>query len=337
MGNRSLSNARRVRNDEFYTQYETIEDELKNYKRHFEDKVVYCNCDDPRWSNFFKYFVDNFHELKLKRLIASGYVDQSYNLFTIDEEREPAVWVNYDGWLIDGRVPNISEIKMMELNGDGDFRSEESIELLEQADIIVTNPPFSLFKEYAAQLMEHNKKFLIIGSSNVITYKGLFPLIKDSKMWPGVSRGAMTFEIPDNTSSIEHIIDKVHRREEQSLGNVTWWTNLEHPHRHQDAVLLRYYKSNEYKYPRYDNYDAINVDKVADIPKDYNGVLGVPISFVFSWNPEQFEIVGITKSYDNNKYKSYPGIDAPIVNGEPLYARILIQNKLLNPEIYGGK
>ena len=322
MGNSSLINARRTKNDEFYTQYETIEEELTHYKKHFEGKTVYCNCDDPRWSNFFKYFVNNFHELKLNRLIASGYVDQSYNLFTIYDEREPAVWVDYDGWLVDGRIPEVSEIEVKELKGDGDFRSEESVELLKQADIVVTNPPFSLFREFVLILMECDKKFLVIGSSNAIIYKNIFPLIKDSEIWPGVNfHKAVGFKIPSHHDTSNTIYkDGVYIA---TVPTISWWTNLKHNKRSRDIKLTATYKGNEDKYPKYDNYDAINVDKVADIPKDYEGVMGVPITFIGQWNPEQFEIVGLPL--------------APTLNGEGLYIRLLIQNKRLNPEIYGGE
>ena len=323
MGNSNLHRARRAKNDEFYTQYETIEEELIHYKKHFEGKTVYCNCDDPRWSNFFKYFVDNFHELKLKRLIASCYVNQSYNLFTINDKREPAIWADYDGWLVDGRVPKVSEIEVKKMKGDGDFRSEESVELLKQADVVVTNPPFSLFREFIAQLTEYDKKFLAIGNSNAINYRVVFPLIKDNKMWPGVRRAGMTFELPDDTSSTGYFIDETDGKKKQSLGNVTWWTNIDYGRTYEDLILTENYYSNEDEYPKYDNYDAINVDKVADIPRDYKGVMGVPIGFIGQWNPEQFEIIKLMVTL--------------FVNGRKTFTRILIQNKQLNPEIYGGE
>lgn len=336
MGNSNLHIAKGAKNDEFYTQYETIEDELKHYKKHFEGKVIYCNCDDPRWSNFFKYFVDNFHELKLKRLIASCYVDQSYNLFTINEEREPAVWAYYDGWLVDGRVPDASEIEVMKLKGDGDFRSDESIELLRQADIVVTNPPFSLFRDFVPTLIKYNKKLIVLGTTNATTYKDIFPLIKNNELWSGASfNKTIDFEVPDHYDTSKAI--NKDGKEIIKVPAISWWTNLDYKISYSDIETTSTYKDNEDKYPKYDNYDAINVDKVAEIPKDYDGVMGVPITFIEKWNPEQFEVLGTTKSWDNNKYKSYPGIDAPIVNGEPLYARILIQNKRLNPEIYGGE
>ena len=311
MGNSNLNMARRARKDEFYTQYETIEEELIHYKKHFEGKTVYCNCDDPRWSNFFKYFVDNFHELKLKRLIASCYVDQSYNLFTINDKRKPAVWASYDGWLVDGRAPKVSEIEAKELKGDGDFRSEECIELLKQADIIVTNPPFSLFREFVSILMKYDKKFLTIGNFNAITYKNIFSLIRDNKIWMGCStQNVIDFYLP--SGKIAGV-------------NAVWWTNIDKPIKHKDITLTKIYKGNEDEYPKYDNYDAINVDKVADIPKDFKGVMGVPIGIIGQWNPEQFEIVGAAHTWTDG---------VGIVNGVGKYFRILIRNKYLNPELY---
>ena len=339
MGNSVLIAARKAKNDEFYTKYETIEDELKHYKKHFEGKTVYCNCDDPRWSNFFKYFVDNFHELKLKRLIASCYVDQSYNLFTINDKREPAVWADYDGWLVDGRVPDVSEIEVKELKGDGDFRSEECIELLKQADIIVTNPPFSLFREFVPMLMEYDKKFLVLGVSGAVIYKSIFPLVVNRQITPGTLYNKVTeFRVPDH---IEIINEGSGTSGDQgkflSVQSITWWTNLDYGRVYKDIELTSKYKGNESKYPRYDNYDAINVDKVAEIPKDYKGVVGVPITFIGQWNPEQFEILGISIGWGNNGlYNGQLKTKDAVVNGQALYKRILIQNKQLNPEIYGG-
>lgn len=292
MGNKSLRQARKAKNDEFYTQLSTIEDEVRHYRKHFKGKTVYLNCDDPRESNFFHYFSYNFERLGLKKLIASCYKSQDFNLFSLHDAKEKAVWLEYTGEKDGGRVPTAEAIGVNHFKGDGDFRSEESIELLKEADIVVTNPPFSLFREYIAQLMEYDKKFLVIGNSNAITYKETFPLIKDNKMWPGVSRGAMTFELPDNTTSTGYFVDKTDGKKKQTLGNATWWTNMDYPRRHQDIILFREYEGNEDKYPKYDNYDAINVDKVADIPKDYKGVMGTPIGIIGQLNPEQFEIIG---------------------------------------------
>ena len=325
MGNSNLHRARRAKNDEFYTQYETIEEELIHYKKHFEGKTVYCNCDDPRWSNFFKYFVDNFHELKLKRLIASCYVNQSYNLFTIHEEKEPAVWADYDGWLVDGRVPDVSEIEIKELKGDGDFRSEECIDLLKQADIVVTNPPFSLLRKYIPFLVEYDRKFLILGTTTIIPRKKIFSLIENGRMWPGIKfNKTIEFEVPSDTV-IKTRNGRVTEdsRKLLAIGNISWWTNINYGRIYKDIELTSTYKGNEDKYPKYDNYDAINVNKVADIPVDYKEAIGVPITFIGKWNPEQFEIIKLG--------------DKMFVDGMETYARILIQNKRLNPDIYGGE
>lgn len=308
MGNKSLRQARQAKNDEFYTQLSTIEQEVMHYRKHFKGKTVYLNCDDPRESNFFHYFSYNFERLGLKKLIASCYKNQDFNLFSMHDVNKKAVWLEYEGELTgDSRVPTVENIGINYFEGDGDFRSEESIELLKQADIVCTNPPFSLFREYIAQLMEHNKKFLVLGNMNAITYKEIFPLIKDNKMWPGTGfRSVVEFEVPKHT-----IIQTSSGRETEDgrkfmkVQGVTWWTNLDYPRRHQDIILFREYKGNEDKYPKYDNYDAINVDKVADIPKDYiDGVMGVPITFIGQWNPKQFEIVGLG---DGNLFRDVIG------------------------------
>ena len=331
MGNKSLRQARKAKNDEFYTQLSTIENEVRHYRKHFKGKTVYLNCDDPRESNFFHYFSYNFERLGLKKLIASCYKSQDFNLFSLHNVNEKAVWLEYTGEKDGGRVPTAEAIGVNYFEGDGDFRSEESIELLKQADIVCTNPPFSLFREYIAQLMEYDKKFLIIGNSNAITYKEIFPLIRDNKMWPGVSRGAMTFELPDDTSSTSYFIDETDGKKKQTLGNATWWTNLDYPRRHQDIILFREYEGNEDKYPKYDNYDAINVDKVADIPKDWNGVMGVPITFIGQWNPEQFEIVDANDYRLNNVPKKAHGMikdSEGTIGSRTVYARILIKRKV---------
>ncbi len=342
MGNKSLRQARQAKNDEFYTQLSTIEQEVRHYRKHFKGKTVYLNCDDPRESNFFHYFSYNFERLGLKKLIASCYKNQDFNLFSLHNVNEKAVWLEYTGEKDGGRVPTVEAIGVNHFEGDGDFRSEESIELLKEADIVVTNPPFSLFREYIAQLMEYDKKFLVLGSTNAITYKEIFPLIKNNKMWQGVNKGSFTFELPENTLSTSYYIDEKDGKKKQKFGNITWWTNLEYPRRKQDIILFREYKGNEDKYPKYDNYDAINVDKVADIPRDYKGVMGVPISFVGQWNPEQFEVLG-SRRWAKSKYllEHYTGdVNPPendkntFVNGRATYDRIFIQNKYLNPEIY---
>ena len=334
MGNKSLRQARKAKNDEFYTQLSTIENEVRHYRKHFKGKTVYLNCDDPRESNFFHYFSYNFERLGLKKLIASCYKSQDFNLFSLHNVNEKAVWLEYTGEKDGGRVPTVEAIGVNYFEGDGDFRSEESIELLKQADIVCTNPPFSLFREYIAQLMEYDKKFLVLGNMNAITYKEIFPLIKDNKMWPGTGfRSTVEFGIP-NDVEIQTGSGRVDKdgNKFMKVQGITWWTNLDYPRRHQDIILFREYKDNEDKYPKYDNYDAINVDKVAEIPKDYKGTMGVPISFIGQWNPEQFEVLGLCSSagYD----KEIVGIDMigegdarPILDGNVKYSRIFIKQK----------
>ena len=306
MGNKSLRKAKKAKNDEFYTQLTTIENEVMHYREHFKGKTVYLNCDDPRESNFFHYFSYNFKKLGLKKLIASCYKSNDFNLFSLHDVNEKAVWLEYTGETDGGRVPTAEAIGVHYFKGDGDFRSDESIKLLKEADIVVTNPPFSLFREFIAQMIEHDKKFLVLGNMNAISYKEFFPLIKDNKVWPGVDfRGTVEFKIPKSVE-IESNSGRVDNDGNKFLKvqGVTWWTNLDYPRRHRDMILFRKYEGNEDKYPKYDNYDAINVDKVADIPLDYKGVVGVPITFIGQWNPEQFEIVGLGQG---NLYKSING------------------------------
>lgn len=335
MGNKSLRQAGKVKNDEFYTQLSTIEDELRHYRKHFKGKTVYLNCDDPRESNFFNYFSHNFERLGLKKLIVSCYKSQDYNLFSINDVSEKAVWLEYTGEKDGGRVPTAEAIGLNYFKGDGDFRSEESIELLKEADIVVTNPPFSLFREYITQLIEYDKKFLVLGNMNAITYKEIFPLIKDNKMWPGTKfKSVVEFGVPKDSE----LLAKSSREDKNGnkfmrVQGITWWTNLYYPRRHRDIILFREYKGNEEKYPKYDNYDAINVDKVADIPRDYKGVMGVPITFIGQWNPEQFEIVdglhryAILNSQDNNEEVRKKKAQMVDVDGKPKYFRIAIRNK----------
>ncbi len=294
MSNENLRNARSQKNDEYFTLYEDIEKELEHYTEQFEDKIVYCNCDNPDISNFYKYFKDNFKRLKLKRLIATHYIQN-----TRTEKTE------FDG-----------ETETRELlNGNGDFRSDECIDILKGCDIVITNPPFSLFRSFVAQLIEHNKKFLIIGSQNAITYKEIFPLLKDNKMWLG-NNHVKEFRKPDGTI--------------QKFGNICWFTNLDIKKRHEPLKLTKHYTPEEY--PRYDNYNAINVNKIADIPCDYNKYIGVPITFIDKYCPEQFEIIGHTHYSDtslqveelrldeNHRHRGY-------IDGQEKYARILIKLK----------
>ena len=261
---------------------------------------MYCNCDDPRVSNFFHYFSYNFDHLGLKKLITACYRNQERDLFS-SHDSERAIWLEYKGNAKGGRVPDVEDIGVHMFRGDGDFRSSDSIELLKQADIVVTNPPFSLFREYVAQLVEYDKKFLIIGNKNAITYKEVFPLIKDNRMWVGHTPMSkdLLFDLPDaiarelkstkKKGSSYRIIDGVVKGRSQSI----WFTNLDHKKRHEDLILYKRYSPEEY--PAYDNYDAINVDKTAEIPMDWEGVMGVPITFLDKHNPEQFEILGLSQ------------------------------------------
>ena len=311
--NKDLHKAAKDKKDEFYTQLPVIENELKYYKDHFEDKVVYCNCDDPRISNFFHYFSYKFEELGLKELISSCYKNQNMDLFS-QNDAEQAVYLKYDGDKNRNLIPDPEEIGINYFKGDGDFRSKESIELLKQADIIVTNPPFSLFREYVAQLVEYDKKFLIIGNVNAISYKETFKLIKENKMWLGASihSGDREFGVPDDypLKAAGYRIDGKGRKFIRVKG-VRWFTNLDFKERHEDLILYKTYTPDEY--PKYDNYDAIEVSQTNDIPTDYDGAMGVPITFLDKYNPDQFEILGITDRDNNSglKTKEYTKDDVP--------------------------
>lgn len=286
--NSNLHAAKAGKNDEFYTQLDDIEKELKHYRDHFRGKVVLCNCDDPRMSNFFKYFSLNFEFLGLKKLIATCYKSQDRDLFS-KFDSEKAIYQIYDGAREGERIPNSEDIGVFEFQDDGDFRSAECIELLKQADIVVTNPPFSLFREYVLQLAEHDKKFIIVGHQNAITYKEVFRLIKDNKIWlgNGFTGGAAHFI---NKNYEDYATASNHKDGMIRVSGVVWFTNLEIKKRHEELVLFKKYTPAEY--PTYDNYTAINVDKTKDIPGDYAGAMGVPITFLDKYNPEQFEIVG---------------------------------------------
>ena len=312
--NRNLHKAKDSKKDEFYTQLSDIENELKHYKEHFKGKVVYCNCDDPRMSNFFHYFSYNFEKLGLKKLITTCYKSQDMDLYSKNDS-EQAIYLEYNGDKNGDRVPNPEEIGIHYLKGDGDFRSAECIELLKQADIVVTNPPFSLFREYLQQLFQYEKIFIILGNVNAITYKDSFEFIKNNLMWLGYNTVRM-FNQP-NGSLFE-------------TARTYWYTNLDISKRHEELVLYKSYDPDEY--PKYDNYDAINVDKTKDIPMDYDGYMGVPITFLDKYNPDQFEIVGLSASAGYNQ--DIVGIpflgekDArPLINGKIIYARIIIKRK----------
>lgn len=293
-GTALLTKAKLAKKDEFYTQLGDIEREVIHYRDYFRGKTVLCNCDDPRVSNFFHYFSYNFEFLGLKKLISICYKNQERDLFTT-KATDRAIWLEYDGDKNGNRIPDPEEIGIHYLDGDGDFRKEESISLLKRADVVVTNPPFSLFREYVAQLVKYEKRFLIIGNVNALKYKEIFPLIKQDKMWLGCSihSGDREFGVPDDypleASSCR--IDEKGRKFIRVKG-VRWYTNIEHKERHEEMILYRKY--DPAVYPRYVNYDAIEVSKTADIPCDYDGVMGVPITFMDKYNPDQFEIVGMS-------------------------------------------
>lgn len=298
--NENLKKAKKEKNDEFYTILSDIEKELKHYKSHFKNKVVLCNCDDPRVSNFFHYFSYNFEQLGLKKLIATCYKNQERDLFSTHQS-EKAIYLEYKGHKNGDRIPNPEEIGIHELQGDGDFRSQECIELLKQADIVVTNPPFSLFRDYVNQLIEYEKKFLIVGTWNAISYKETFKLIKENKLWIGINsnRNFSGFIVPKHYSmhGTEARVDEKGNRI-VSTNNTCWFTNLDNAKRHEELILYKNYNPEEY--PDYENFEAINVDKTNDIPLDYKGLMGVPITFLDKYNPNQFEIIalGIVGSID---------------------------------------
>lgn len=347
----SLRNAKSQKNDEFYTQLADIEYELKHYKAQFSDKVVYCNCDDPFESNFFKYFATNFNALNLKKLITTSYVKSpivggQLSMFEMEglkpKSKEPfkieineVSDVDSDGavdmadieWLLKHNANTSTSLK-----GDGDFRSDECIDLLKSADIVVTNPPFSLFRDYVAQLMQYDKKFLILGSQNAITYKETFKFIKENKLWLGYDNGGTKwFQVPaDYDIQTESRIKIENGVKFFSMGSVMWFTNLDTTKRHEELTLYKKYVPEEC--PKYDNYDAINIDKVSDIPVGHNGVMGVPITFLDKYNPEQFELLGIMNTGEVNKGIRYEGTPhgRPVVNGIEKYLRILIKNNKTN-------
>lgn len=327
--NNNLQEAKSNKKDEFYTQLSDIERELKYYKQHFKNKVVYCNCDDPRVSNFFHYFSYNFEKLGLKKLITTCYKNQSMDLFS-QNDSEQAIYLEYTGDKNGNFVPDPNEIGIKHLKGDGDFRSKESISLLTQADIVVTNPPFSLFREYVAQLIEYDKKFVIVGHQNAITYKEIFPLIKENKLWLGYGfKGGAGHFINEHYEDYATATD---RKEGMiRVSGVHWFTNLDLNKRHKDLILYKTYNKKEY--PKYDNYDAIEVSKTKDIPMDYAGVMGVPITFMDKYNPDQFEIIGATESegkgFSNGLWDEKSRVAQPLINQNRVYKRIFIKHKKL--------
>ncbi len=352
-GNSNLHMSRSDKADEFYTQLPLIENELKHYKGHFKDKVVFCNCDDPYESNFFKYFAINFNSLGLKKLIATCYIgspiaNTQLSLFDYESAEDKTTKAPHKIEITevkdetgDGRV-GLADVEYLlrnkknaltRLDDDGDFRSAECIELLKQADIVVTNPPFSLFREYMAQLMEYKKNFLIVGNQNAITYLEIFPLIRDNKVWLGYNNGHFWFAVPDTyeEKATDFKIDE-NGQKWRRMGNICFFTNLDIEKRHEDMTLFRMYSPEVY--PKYDNYDAIEVGKTADIPCDYYGVMGVPVTFMQYYNPNQFEILGtsangqVSESVKISGFKIY---NNPFIAGVPKYQRVFIRRTGVAP------
>ena len=345
--NLSLNKAGIAKEDEFYTQLNDIENEMRHYKEHFRNKVILSNCDDPYESNFFKYFAMNFDFLGLKKLVATCYAGspvqgQQLSLFDVvglteqtDDDKSPykieiteVTDENADGAVDLSDVEYLLKNKknlLTLLKGDGDFRSAECIELLKQSDIIVTNPPFSMFREYVTQLINSKKHFIVIGNQNAITYKEIFKLLRDNKIWLGNKSGDMEFIVPDYYQPRATRYREENGVKYRSMGNICWFTNLDHAKRHENITLFRHYTSD--KYPHYDNYDAINVDKVVDIPVDWLGFMGVPITFLDRYNPEQFQIFGLIAGNIKGLagIESKIGKDGPYVNGKLKYGRIIIK------------
>lgn len=326
--NKGLNSAKKQKKDEFYTQLVDIEREIRHYRNHFRGKVVYCNCDDPYISAFFEYFTKNFEFLGLKKLITTCYRSRKIDLFS-QNDSERAIKLEYEGGAPNS-LPLPDDIGVTELDGDGDFRSDECIEILKSADIVVTNPPFSLFIDYVSQLEKYDKKFLIIGHQNAITYKAVFPLLRDNRMWLGYGfkRNMAHFVAPhyDDTAT-----DADHREGMIRVSGVVWYTNLDHQKRHETMILVRKYHGNEAAYPKYDNYEAIEVARTQDIPGDYDGVMGVPITFLTKHNPSQFEILGCNRGVDQDSNGIYGR--GSYLDGKETFKRLFIKNKFPNSEV----
>jgi hypothetical protein len=338
-GNSILNKAKHSNNtDEWYTDYKTVYEEVPHYANHFAGKVVLCNCDDPYESAFTKYFLKHFNILKLKKLICTSYkgsrIVETLDVFDnnnlkLNTRSAYVLEVNnissgFDKPLSDEDFLIVLQKKdnVKQLDGDGDFLSEECVKYLKEADIIVTNPPFSKFTQLFSLLIKYNKKYLLIGNQNAITYKDVFPYIKNGKAWIGYKFGDMAFKVPDNTSprKTRFWIDDSGQKW-RSLGNAMWLTNLDNERKHKDLVLSAFYSPENY--PKYDNYDAINVSKVSQIPMDYHGVMGVPLTFLKYHNEEQFEIIGEANHGSDNEFDLFK----PIVNGKEIFKRILIIRK----------
>ena len=338
-GNSILNKAKYSENtDEWYTDYDAVEREVSRYKSQFVNKVVLCNCDDPYESAFSKYFLKNFNKLKLKKLICTSYkgsrIIEQLELTDIDKhnlnKNYAYVMVVENIQIINDDVLNDSQVELFlssnnvvkKLNGDGDFRSEECIAYLKEADIVVTNPPFSKFIELFSLIVKYNKKFLLIGNQNAITYKEIFPYIKNGEAWIGYCFGDMKFKVPNDTEprKTRYWVDEKGQKW-RSLGNAMWLTNLDNDRKHKELILTAKYTPE--KYPFYDNFDAINVSKVVDIPMDYSGIMGVPLTYLKYHNDEQFEIVGEANHGSDNEFDLFK----PIINGKEIFKRILIKNK----------
>ena len=317
-GNTNLNKAKKAKSDEFYTSIKSIEDELKHYTKHFKNQVVYCNCDDPEWSNFFRYFYQNFSKLKLKKVICSFYNPGTGVNLSTEKPYISIVEPDENGKL---------EYIKISLNGDGDFSSDECKYLLLQSNIVCTNPPFSLFRKYVAQLMKYEKKFLIIGNVNAITYKEIFPLIKNNKIWAGFSfNKTMEFIMPDSYELKGKAFIDDEGKKHGFVPGICWFTNLDIKKRNENLILWKTYTPEEF--PKYDNYDAINVDKVANIPCDYYEAMGVPITFLDKFNPDQFEIIGLSedggKGLSNGLRHENSKVSHPLIRGVRTYRRLFI-------------
>lgn len=320
-GNKNVHVSRSAKTDEFYTQISLIEKELRHYKDYFKDKIVFCNCDDPEWSNFWKYFQMNFYHLGLKKLIATHYEEDkpSYKMEIVANDEAKHGQLTFPDYV---QTP---------LKENGDFRSPECIEILKEADVIITNPPFSLFREYIGQLMEYQKDFVIIGNQNALSYREIFPLVKNNKMWLGYNNGHFWFRVPDHyeEKKTDFKIDE-NGTKWRRMGNICWFTNIDIEKRHENMILYKNYTPEEY--PKYDNYNAIEVSRTAEIPCDYYDVMGVPLTFMDKYNPEQFEIVGQTHSGDTSEEVEALRTDpnhrhGGRINGKEKFARILIRRK----------
>ena len=323
MSNNNLKAARKAKNDEFYTQLTDIEKELRHYRDKFADKVIYSNCDDPRFSNFVRYFIMNFSFLKIKKFIATYYNQDGHGgMLVVTND-------NIDSFIVNGDYQqSVINNSITELADDGDFRSDECVAILKTADIVVTNPPFSLFREFVGLMMNEDKKFSCIGNTNAITYKKIFPLIKQNQLWLGyIANKTLEFHVPDSYEKFNYI-DELGGKVAK-VPSIAWFTNIDTTKRHKHIDLYCNYYGNESYYPKYDNYDAINVNKVSEIPVDYAGVMGVPITFLDKWDPEQFEIIGLGNGESLfTPSKHYPGAilhypNGNIRNGESILGRVL--------------